>query len=329
MNIKHLIKPVVSIAILAALLTMADFESLLETFKSIPAWVLLTVIAGYTLGQVLSAYKWLLIARSAAIPATYLSALKAYFIGMFVNCFGLGLIGGDLARAFLLTGGKDGKALAIASVAADRIHGLTVLAGLGSLVLLTTDVGEIDPYLSVFLPTLFVLLFAGWFLGPVVLQMLLPERNRFRKKCLAMLEVFPRSPGKIFSITVLSIIYHCLQIALHWVMGIGVGTSISLALLFSVIPLVSILTSLPISWNGLGVREYAYQAFLTPVPLDLSQALAFGAMWILASTFASALGGIAGMFNSELNRIQKFAEEEEKQRNAETSLPCARETAGY
>lgn len=307
---KKLIKPLISIVILTLLISMTDTSTLLQTFTHIPLWVLFTVIFGYCIGQVISAFKWFLIARSGDIDVPFLSALKAYFIGMFVNCFGLGLIGGDLARALLLTKGSSGKGVALASVAADRIHGLTVLSGLGSLVLLFSNVEEVDPFLKIFLPALFFCLLSAWFIGPFILEKVLPEGNRFRDKCLSMLRVFPRSPKKILAISSLSVLFHCLQIGLHWVMGLGVNESVSLALLFTVIPLVAILTSLPISWNGLGVREYAYQAFLTPEPLDLDQAIAFGAMWLLATTVASALGGILGAFGHDLKKVKELARTE-------------------
>ena len=106
-------------------------------------------------------------------------------------------------------------------------------------------------------------------------------------------------------------------------MGLGVGQSVSISLLFSVIPLVAILTSLPISWNGLGVREYAYQAFLSPHTLTIDQAIAFGAMWLLATTVASALGGIVGALSHGLSEVKELAQKEESDTDSEAECSIA------
>jgi len=87
-------------------------------------------------------------------------------------------------------------------------------------------------------------------------------------------------------------------------MGFGFGIQISWAYLFIIIPFVSILTTLPISWNGLGVRENAYVFFLAPLILTAEQAIAFGAMWLLAVTVASVLGGITAFITKDFKILQ-------------------------
>ena len=52
-----------------------------------------------------------LLARSGGIDVPSLLAFKAYFLGMFVNCFGLGTVGGDFARAIVSVANKNRKQL--------------------------------------------------------------------------------------------------------------------------------------------------------------------------------------------------------------------------
>lgn len=88
-------------------------------------------------------------------------------------------------------------------------------------------------------------------------------------------------------------------------MGLALGIDIPWAYLFVAIPFVNILSTLPISWNGLGVRENAYVFFLAPAVLSREQALAFGAIWIIAVTFCSAVGGIVSVMTKDFEKIKE------------------------
>ena len=175
MSKKAVIKILLSIVLVAILLQFVDIAALWQTIKSIPAWVALTVVVGYALGQVMSAVKWWVIATSGSIKATLLEVQKSYFIGMFVNCFGFGLLGGDVARGVLLAKDKPVKTAALASVVADRVHGLAVLCVLGIVSVLLLGAKTIDSDLTIGLMVLGLTIACAWFLGPSLLLKIIPE----------------------------------------------------------------------------------------------------------------------------------------------------------
>ncbi len=305
MQKKALIKLSVSAVLILTILYVVDLEQFLHTLSTIPLWVPVVVTLAYVLGQAVSAYKWLLIARSGKIECSYFRALRAYFLGMFVNCFGFGILGGDLARGLLLAGDKPKKTAAIASVFADRAHGLGVLLALGMLSALVLSSKTVDGELELILFAIGAVIIAGWFVGPGLLLKIIPEGNRFRDKAEQLASVFPKNPLKIFYISCLSACFHSIQISLHYFMGLGFGVEIPLMFLFVTIPFVNILSSLPISWNGIGVRESAYVFFLSPVYLTQEQAVAFGTIWILAITAASAVGGLIAFFFDDYGILKR------------------------
>jgi len=59
------------------------------------------------------------------------------------------------------------------------------------------------------------------------------------------------------------------------------------------IPLINILSSLPISFGGLGVREGSCVMFLSLVGIPSERALAFGVLWSILVVGANATGGLA------------------------------------
>ena len=307
MNTKSLIKLLLSILMVFIVFRSVDVENLKTTFVSMSPVAAFLGSIGSTGGQRLRSVKWWTIARAGGITTPYPSALKAYYIGMFVNCFSFGMVGGDAVRGILVAQGQPKKTEGIASVIADRIHGLTVLScfALATSFLMGND--RVPTNLIQGLLLMVACFCVGWVVGPWILANLpFVKETKIAAKLQQVAAIFPRDPKTLLIITGLSIVFHTSQILLHAVMAAGMGIDIPLATLFLVIPFVNIASSLPISWQGLGVRENSYIFFLTAAPAIVSreQAVAFGALWLLAVTVSSAIGGIVALISGDLRSLK-------------------------
>jgi hypothetical protein len=297
---KLLIKIFISVAMLALAVRLVDLNELKHSLLSIPLATLAMVVVIFFLGQLLSSYKWWLLAHSGGIEAPWLLAAKAYFLGMAVNCFGMGTVGGDLARALVLGRKSKKKAAALASVFADRVHGMTVLAAIGVVSIAFVGPQHIDREFLVLLPACIAAVVAAWYFGPGIALAALPKGGALHKNMEQIAQVFPRDPTTISYISLISLVFHLLQIGLHQVMAAGFGIQIPWAVLLVTIPVINILSSLPISWNGLGVRENGYLFFLAPQFVSREHAIAFGAMWLLAMAISSAIGALVLVLSKDL-----------------------------
>ena len=318
MNTKSLVKLALSFLMVGIVLYSVNFANLYTTFLTMSPITVALVVIGYTLGQLLSSFKWWTIAYSGGIKTPYPKALKAYFIGMFLNCFSFGMLGGDAARGILVAQGQPKKTEGIASVVADRIHGLIVLSCIALVTSAIMGRDRVAPDLIQLLLLLVIGCTAGWLIGPWLLPRLpLVKNSRIGNKLQQVMAIFPRDPKTLLIITGISIVFHLTQISLHAVMAAGMGIHIPFTTLLLVIPFVNIVCSLPISWNGLGVREQAYTYFLmtTPAIVSYEQAVAFGAIWLLAVTVSSAIGGIVAIMSGDLRIL--------KAQQGEVSSPAA------
>ena len=307
MQRKAVVKILVSALMLLLVLRVVDFTSLTQTLLGISPYTTVIVLVGYLAGQVLSSYKWWIIAKSGSVDVPYIVALRAYFIGMYVNSFGFGTVGGDVTRGILLADSKPLKTEAVTSVIADRAHGLAVLAIIGIVATIVTKGHTIHQLFEYLLYAIAIAIIVGWFMGPKLIEIVVPANSRFREKALSVSGQFPRRTGIVIYITILSVCFHLLQIALHGVMAHGVGAELQWVDLLVAIPFVNILGSLPVSWQGLGVRETAYIFFLSG-SLTNEQAVAFGAMWLLAVVTCSAIGGIVAVLTGKLPKRPLRAE---------------------
>jgi glycosyltransferase 2 family protein len=298
---KLLIKIFISLGMLALAVRLVDLNELKHSLLSIPLPTLAMVVVIFFFGQLLSSYKWWLLARSGRIEAPWLFAAKAYFLGMAVNCFGFGTVGGDLARALVLGTKSKKKATALTSVFADRVHGLTVLAAIGVVSVAFVGRQHIGREYLVLLPACIIAVVVAWYFGPAIALATLAKGGALHKNMEQIVQVFPRDPTTITYISLISLVFHLLQIGLHQVMAAGFGIQIPWAVLLVTIPVINILSSLPISWNGLGVRENGYLFFLAPQFVSREHAIAFGAMWLLAMAISSAIGALVLVFSKDLD----------------------------
>lgn len=304
LNNKALIKLAVSAIMLVIVLRTVDFSRLQSTILNMSLGCAMLVLFGYLLGQILSSYKWWLIARAAGVTGSWPRALRCYFIGMFINNFGFGTLAGDAARGILLAFGTDAKAQALSSVVADRLQGLAVISLIGSAAVVIFGAQLMDWRLLLLLALIGPGIVAGWFIVLPLLEKWLPDTYSVTRLARDLLKGFPKDRSTITAITLISFFFHLLQISLHWVMAKGIGVDIPLDLLFVTIPFVNIVSTLPISWNGLGVRENAYVFFLAPLVLSSEQAIAFGAIWFCAVILTSAAGGLVAVATNDLAKLR-------------------------
>jgi uncharacterized membrane protein YbhN (UPF0104 family) len=236
----------------------------------------------YLGGQVVSALRWLLIARSVGFTLRPSTAIRYYFIGMFFNFLGPSLLGGDLARSLYLAQGRERMAAAAATVAFDRYVGFVWLAVLGSVAQLAFGSFAIPARLAWGTHALAALALSSWLLAPAIAGRRIPS---------GLLHVRGAA-------ATISMVFHLVQIAGAVVLVQAVSPATPWRYCFVFHPLVAIVAALPISIAGLGVRESGYVYFLASVQgASQNEAGAFAAAWLAVVTAASAIGGIVFLFS--------------------------------
>lgn len=311
-----IIKVAISLSLLTASLYFVDFNELLIQAKSLSPVSLFIIFSIYCLGQVLSSVKWWIILGGSGNPEVkFTKALKAYFAGIFVNVLGLGTAGGDITRSVMI---GIPKTDAIMTVALDRIHGLMVLLSIGvtSYYLFTGDVATLTSTRLDFLPYFMKLATAGIAVALAVLFLnqrfgltfaSFSKKLRLHEKVSLIASQLDKVIGIVsyknpafFLITLISALFHLSQISLYYYIFLQFGVGVSLPLLLVAIPFINIVSTLPISWQGLGVREEAVKFVFVPMFMNDEQAIIIGAVWLLAMTTSAVLGGAFAFGSSSL-----------------------------
>lgn len=240
--------------------------------------------------QVISAFRWQLLARIVGVGGRYRDYLGYFFIGMFTNIFVPGLVGGDALRAIYL-GRRHGRmAEAFASVAADRGAGLLGLVWFAALVSLLITKVQLPP--SVLHVTLAVaaLSVAAYLAAPLAVPFAL--RIKRLNSVLSPLARYLRSPIALLPALALSVALQFSFAFCQYVLGIALGLQIPLTVFLLTVPISNVIASIPISINGLGLREASYVVLMGIAGVSKNEAIALSISYFAATTLAGGLAGI-------------------------------------
>ncbi len=113
------------------------FQRLVDQPKD---WGMLTLaVVCCSTAVVLTLVRWWYLVRGLELPLSFPQALRIGFLGYLFNLAPMGIVGGDLLKAWMLSRHQGGqRTKAFATVAIDRIIGLYVLFLLATVVILLT-----------------------------------------------------------------------------------------------------------------------------------------------------------------------------------------------
>lgn len=307
MSKKSLVKLLLSAGMLFLVWYSVDFERLKADLRSVPMLTIAGLIFGYMFSQAVSSFRWWIVTRASGIHAPFRTALSATFIGSYLNCFGLGTLGGDIARAILIAPDMKQRQTSFATVVADRGFGLAVLALIGivaSLLFYSQRFGMSFVWIG---GSIIGVVTLGWITGPRVMNGLF-RGTRWGEIVDRVMRGFPSQPLTIGLLFLVALFFHLLQISLFACMVSGLGISIPWGYLLVAIPFANVASTLPLSWMGLGVRENAYVLLFVPAYMSKEQAVLCGALWLIAMTVSSATGGIVAVLSGDLRMLKKKSE---------------------
>jgi hypothetical protein len=94
----------------------------------------------------------------------------------------------------------------------------------------------------------------------------------------------------------LSVLVQLANVVLVWFLGLAIGVPVPAVYYLILVPLVSLLTLLPISLNGMGIREWTTALFLAQLGVGQGEALCLALLWFLVLTAVSLVGGLVYLF---------------------------------
>lgn len=295
-------KLLVSVGLLGYLFYISDLDLFVEAVAKLSLLFVATAWAAYTLITGISAYRWQLLLAAKGIHVPLRTLFSFYMVGMFFNNFLPGAVGGDVAKSWDLYRYSSRGGEAVASVFLDRFCGLVGLTILGFAGMITTLHVHDSPLIRwsvvgsiAFLLAVITLL---WFAPAAdmvtrILRTLPGKSIGARLESLyAALHAFGEHKQVLLVVVLISF---ALQVGLaaYYAMfsaHLGAGASFVHFVLF--LPAVTIVSMVPISFGGLGVREAAMILLFNEVGVASAEVLSISISVFVVNTLFSLWGGL-------------------------------------
>jgi glycosyltransferase 2 family protein len=277
-----------ALIVLGVLLHFLPLGPIRAAIARVPASRFLAVLLGYLLVHCIGVAKWRMVVNAAGAQLDFATSAQCYFGGLFGTLFLPSIVGGDVVRLAVGLRRSPRPAAVLTGNLVDRFLDVTAQAGLVLLgVLLIPELELVPEELEDRLENAFFILAAGVILLLIVVfrlrkRILAGRSMRFRRR-LARLRHALRSVSKRPRVLMLGwLLGTSIQAAFLMLtaqLAVYCGLALPLRTWLFAWPLAKLAAVLPLTQGGIGVREAALVALLTPFGAPGHLVLAAGLVW--------------------------------------------------
>lgn len=295
-----LAKLLFGILIIAVLAWSVDLGAVWDLLVRVAAWALIASIAAFAVSVLLHTWRWRRVLASRQIELGLWETVRLILCGNFFSLFLPGSLGGDVYRVLGAQKAAASLLQSTGTVLIERYCGFlaTFLMALGAM--LVTDFARRQPGIA-----LFVLLMFCTFVFLVAMgtsrslaaaaealfrRLRFPRAVEYTTRISTALRAFVQSPGLIVELIALSVAMKLCSALVIWFLARGLSLPMRWDELAVFLPIYMVMSALPVSVNGLGVREASLVGFYMQMGLTAEQATSL-AFLLLIWVYGTAIPG--------------------------------------
>ena len=285
---------------------MIDFNQFADTIRGVRPGLIAAALAAIWLGHLVCVVRWRILMRLLMQTPGFLRLCGIYCIGMFFNLTFPTLIGGDVVKIYYA--GKQSRSYAesFASIFLDRDIGMFVMMAIACCAALFHPVSVPGIPVTLILWSVFILFLIGniALFTPGFHRLLLAALRKHKlEKIAAKIDNVSRAfrtigghPAAILQslgISALNQLFLCMT---AWIVALCLGVNVSPAYFLIFVPLITLISMIPISLNGMGLREYSFMALFGGIGVAGEYCIAMGLLHSLMVIMSSLPGGVVYIF---------------------------------
>ena len=296
------IKIALSFLLFSYVVAKVSPSGLWQTLKPAEPGLLALAAGIFLASNLIGSWLWARLLHAQGVPIPYAKAASYYFVGLFFNNFLPSNIGGDIARITDARKHADHVSPVFSATLMDRLIGVLAI-GLVAVVASATVLDHARLY-AIYTTTLIVFLVAlGLFLAIFNRGVLEALERPFRwmgarrvaggiARLMDDLHGYRNQGGTLAVVFLASMVVQISRILVHYVVGLSLGVRVAVSYYFLFVPVLAALISLPISLNGIGVREGAAVVLFQMAGMTRQQSFAIPFLTYVLSVLISMLGGL-------------------------------------
>jgi uncharacterized protein (TIRG00374 family) len=305
-------------------------------------WLLVLSVIIFPITFIITSYRWYRLTEVADVHIGIWRAFMINMVGAFYNTFMPGSVGGDVFKMYYASKQTPHRMRAVVSVAIDRVLGLLALVMLGGVMaayqyVATPDASKSDPTaracLQVALGSIAILAAVGIglavlfeknirrLLGLEFILSKLPMQRQI-ENAREVARVYRRRPVFMLVMLLIGLPVHITVIISALFAGKAFGLPLQPIYYFTVVPVVVLVGSIPISPQGAGVMEFFAILLTQRQAATVSQAFALTMSIRVVQILWNLTGGIfvlTGGFHAPTEQEQQ--ELDDIERRGDEDLP--------
>ena len=307
---KTKVLPLIKIAITALLFYYIfqniNFETFGATLRNTNLGILLLAFVLMWIAHYTCIFRWRLLI-SPLMPAPSMKSLFGiYCIGIFFNLTFPTIIGGDVVKIYYIGKHDDSYSQSFAATFLDRDTGMfamLIIACIG-IVLYPVSVPGIPVSLIIWgACALFILgnlcLFMRRCHSILIRFLRRMKMSRIEKKANRVADAFQiigKHKSVLLGSLLISFVNQFLYIATVWITARGLQLDIPFFYFLVFVPVITLISMIPVSLNGMGLREYSFMALFSGIGVLPASCIALGLVTSILIILSGIPGGIIYIF---------------------------------
>jgi len=312
--LKQSFKIIISLLLLLWLARSVDWRHCLQLARQADPWMMVLAVVLLTAERVLSVVKWRLFLTVRNANVSFWRLFVINYVGGFWGLVLPSSVSADIVRGYYLSRATSDLSLTISSMAVDRTISGLALVLLGCLGGWYAGYCAGLEYMHHLIPLIAIVTFLGvallfqkHFLRMIDRRIIRrfsawKIAHTLRKWIIACLE-YKRYPKMLGWAFLLSLAVQVVRVLVFYVVALGFDIHAPIVYYFVFIPLIMVLIMLPVSLNGIGVREVSFVGFFTAIAgMTKNEAFIIPFAVSILTTLTTAVGGVIYMFDKNPGR---------------------------
>jgi glycosyltransferase 2 family protein len=250
------------------------------------------------------------------VPSLY-NLFGIYCIGLFFNLAFPTVIGGDIVKMYYA--GKPSKTYAqsFAATFLDRDAGMLAMMLIACAVIIVHPIRVPGIHISIIIWSVS----ACFIIGNIAI--FYPSCHRILTRILHRLhlmkiarkidlisnafQISGKHPSMLLVSLLISLVNQALVIAVTWILALGLWIDVPLYYFMIFVPVITLISMIPISLNGMGLREYAFMTLFGSIGVPAGACIALGLLSSIVIVLSSLPGGIVYIFFKNKNDERQMA----------------------
>ncbi|MCK5283461.1 MAG: flippase-like domain-containing protein [Nanoarchaeota archaeon] len=302
-----ILRVMISIALIIFILLKVDLYRMLTGLKSVNPVFILLAFSTMVISLFVRSFLWKtsLSVQKIKVPFRFLIYLN--IISSFFNHFLPTSMGGDIVKAYKLSKYSKKNVKSITTVIVNRMSGFFALITLSVLgVILGFELIKETKIAIIVFTLLFISIACILF----IFNRRLVNKFGFIKRIISSFDkkgivkqfyesfyIYKSNKKKALFIYAIALLSQTIVMFYYLFIISSLSLNVPFLYLMIVVPIISILEMLPISLNGLGVREGAALFFFTKIGIDPASAVLIGIIIYMLRVFVGIIGGLVYAFS--------------------------------